>query len=268
MTFFDSQETRTGWGISIAVHAGLLILLLFISVPEVVENQDFIEVIWGAPAVSAPSPNVKPRQASASEAPSQASVQRDARVVEVRKPSQPVLLPERRMPDPMDEALRVPRTEKLETPEDRVARERVERGGVGEREPVSERGTGEREQTGPPGSVSGTPVGPGSVSPGAGGDVDQGVAFSIQWAQGGTRRKISGELPKYPAGVNVEAQIKILTVVLPDGSVKSAQPAQKANTTLEEAAIKEVRLWRFEALRASQPQEEQNCVVTFLFTLR
>lgn len=268
MAFFDSQETRTGWVISIVVHAVLLILLIFISVPEIVENQDFIEVIWGAPVISAPTPEVKPQPASAMETASQASVPRETRAVEVRKPSQPVILPERRMPDPMDETLRAPRTEKLDSPEDRVSRERVERGGVGDRESVSDRGTGEREQTGPPGRVSGTPVGPGSVSPGAGGDVDKGVSFSIQWVQGGTRRKISGELPKYPPGVNVEAQIKILTVVLPDGSVKAAQPAQKANTTLEDAAIKEVRLWRFEPLRASQPQEEQNCVVTFLFTLR
>jgi TonB family protein len=263
-----SAETRTGWLTSLAVHAILLILLVFINVPEIVENQDFIEVIWGTPAVSMPAPVVKAEKPpGATEASPRVTVQRTAKE-ETRKPSQPVILPERYMIDPMDDVVRIPRSEKLETPEEGTQRERVNRGGVGERETATGRGTGERDQIGPPGPVSGTPVGPVSVSPGAGGDVDKGVSFSIQWIQGGTRRKISGELPKYPPGVNIEAQIKILTVVLPDGSVKSAQPAQKAHTALEEAAMKEVRFWKFEPLRASQPQEEQSCVVTFLFTLQ
>ncbi|MEX0601783.1 MAG: energy transducer TonB, partial [Bacteroidota bacterium] len=62
--------------------------------------------------------------------------------------------------------------------------------------------------------------------------------------------------------------IKILTVVGPDGSVKTLQPAQKANTALEDAAMKEVRYWRFEPLKTSQPQADQNCVITFLFKLK
>ncbi|MEP0821384.1 MAG: hypothetical protein HRF44_00915 [Ignavibacterium sp.] len=263
----SSRETRTGWIVSLVVHGVLLICFLLISVPEIVENQDFIEVIWGAPATSTPGPTPRVESSPASDASSRTTLKRDTRA-EVRPPSQPVILPERRMPDPMNDAVTIPRTEKLDAPEETVRKERVEREGVGERDVAESRGTSEREQTGPPGPVSGAPLGPGSVSPGAGGDVDKGVTFSIQWIQGGTRRKISGELPKYPSGVNVEAQIKILTVVLPDGTVKSTQPAQKAHTALEEAAMKEVRLWKFEPLRASQPQQEQSCVVTFLFTLR
>jgi outer membrane biosynthesis protein TonB len=68
--------------------------------------------------------------------------------------------------------------------------------------------------------------------------------------------------------VNVEAQIKIQTVVLPDGSVKAVQPLQKGNTKLEEVAMKELRFWRFEPLRRPQPQIEQTCIVTFLFRLK
>jgi hypothetical protein len=92
--------------------------------------------------------------------------------------------------------------------------------------------------------------------------------FSMSWLRGGTRRKLSGALPKYPAGVNVEAQISILTVVAPDGSIKSVQPAQKANTQLEDAAMKELRYWKFEPLRSSAPQIDQTCVVTFNFKLK
>jgi hypothetical protein len=92
--------------------------------------------------------------------------------------------------------------------------------------------------------------------------------YSMSWLDGGVRRKISGALPKYPSGVNVEAQIDILAVVAPDGSVKSVQPAQKGNSKLENAAMRELRYWKFEPLRFSVPQIDQTCVVTFNFKLR
>lgn len=96
----------------------------------------------------------------------------------------------------------------------------------------------------------------------------EGYGFSMSWLRGGTRRKLSGALPKYPPGVNVEAQISILAVVAPDGSIKSVQPAQKANTRLEDAAMKELRYWKFEPLRSSAPQVDQTCIVTFNFKLK
>lgn len=117
--------------------------------------------------------------------------------------------------------------------------------------------------------------GEGNNGGGQGGDADRfgsgsGDAFgySMSWLRGGTRRKLSGALPKYPPGVNVEAQISILAVVAPDGSIKSVQPAQKANTQLENAAMKELRFWKFEPLRSSTPQIDQRCVVTFNFKLK
>jgi outer membrane biosynthesis protein TonB len=185
----------------------------------------------------------------------------------VKKPSQPVILPERRITDLSEERLPAQKAEKLEAPQQGRPEQRVQEGTLGEREGASGRTIGERERTDPstlPGSSTGVTPGSGGLGEG----VEKGVAFSIQWTQGGTRRKISGDIPKYPSGVNVEAQIKILAVVLPDGSVRSAQPAQKANTKLEDAAMKEVRFWKFEPLRQSQPQREQSCIVTFLFTLK
>ena len=79
---------------------------------------------------------------------------------------------------------------------------------------------------------------------------------------------MSGKLPDYPAGVNLEAQIKIRAVVLPDGRVKSVQPIQKANTRLEEAALKEVRFWKFDPLSSTISQIDQTCTITFNFLLR
>jgi hypothetical protein len=117
--------------------------------------------------------------------------------------------------------------------------------------------------------------GEGDNGGGQGGDADRfgsgsGDAFgySLSWLRGGTRRKLSGALPQYPAGVNVEANIGILAVVAPDGSIKSVQPAQKADSRLENAAMKELRYWKFERLRSSAPQIDQTCVVTFVFKLK
>lgn len=116
---------------------------------------------------------------------------------------------------------------------------------------------------------------PGIRGVGAGGDADgfdggsgNGLGYSMNWLLGGTRKRLSGDLPKYPEGVKVEAQISLLAVVSPDGAVKSLQPAKKGNTKLEEAAMKEVRYWRFEPLRVSQPQIDQKCEIIFLFTLK
>jgi TonB family protein len=114
-------------------------------------------------------------------------------------------------------------------------------------------------------SAEGTPYGLGS---GEDEDGEGGGGFSMRWLQGMTRRKLSGELPKYPPGTNVTAQVKILTIVLPDGTVKSVQPTQKANRLLEEAALKSVRSWKFEPLGSSLSQVEQSCVITFYFKLK
>ncbi|MGA9116895.1 MAG: TonB family protein, partial [Bacteroidota bacterium] len=98
--------------------------------------------------------------------------------------------------------------------------------------------------------------------------VGEGVSASLFWADGGTRRKVSGDLPEYPAGVQVETQILLEAGVLPDGTVGRVRPLQKGNARLEEAALRAVRLWRFEPLRRSAPQREQVCTITFNFLLR
>ena len=262
-----ASETRTGWIVSVVVHGVLLLLFFLVSIPEIVQNQEFIEVTWGAPA-AAVSPS-QPLPAQAESSPGAPETKKTPeKTVTVKKPSQPVVLPERRMADPTEDVLPMQKAEKKDLSNEGVASKRnIESEGVGERE-SSGRSIGDRDRSDPSALLPGGTREPVSGTSGLGGDVEQGVSFSIQWTQGGTRKKISGDLPHYPKGVNVEAQIKILTVVLPDGTVKSTQPAQKANTALEDAAMKEVRFWRFEPLRSSQPKNEQTCVVTFLFRLK
>jgi TonB family protein len=106
------------------------------------------------------------------------------------------------------------------------------------------------------------------IGKGGSGDGEDGGGFSMRWLQGSTRRKISGTLPVYPPDANVSAQVRIVTTVFPNGTVRSVQPMQKANHLLEEAAMKAIRTWKFEPLGKSLPQIEQSCVITFSFKLK
>jgi outer membrane biosynthesis protein TonB len=260
-----SRERQIGWAGSAGLHALLLLLFFFLHVPDVVQKQEFVEVSWGATAVPRMSTSVAPTTSS--------TVQETAPTVQQptqpQPVSQPVLPPERRTFDLSDEVVHVPKTDKMDVPERGSNVQTAEQPNVGERETRTGQELGERERT-MPGSQTGT--GPGGTSPlgsiGVGADVDRGGSYSVHWLDGGSRRLSSFNLPGYPEGVNVEAQVQILTVVMPDGSVKAVSPAQKAHPKLEEVAMKEVRQWRFEPLRSTQPQLEQNAVIIFLFKLK
>lgn len=254
----------TGWAGSLVFHALLLLLFFFLKVPEFFQEEEIVEVSWGSTAsvVQAP-PSANPSRASAPDLSSSRALHRS-------EPSQMITPPERRIPDPSDEILRVPKTEKLTSLEANTASQRPPGTVAGERTADGRKSLGQKE-TDERGGGLGRDEGASTPSAGlhAGpSDIDRGVSFNIQWLDGSTRRKLSGDLPKYPQGVNVEAQIKVLAVIQPDGSVKTLQPAQKGNQKLEDAALKEVRLWRFEPLRSSQPQLDQRCEITFLFTLK
>jgi TonB family protein len=261
-----SRETRNGWIGSLVFHGVLAIVLVLVTVPQIVANEEFIELSWGSAV--APDTDVE----SAAQEPASSAQGQSADVVRPsskEKPSQPVVLPDRRLPDLTDEVVGMPRTEKLDVPQAGAPRTVTAPGGAGEKEQGLGKGVGEKEPfaANPNAGVSPSEI----ASPGSGtlgGDVDRGVAFSIQWMGGGTRKRVTGELPEYPKGTNVEAQIKILAVVQPDGAIKTVQPVQKANTRLEDAAMRAVRQWKFEPLRSGQSQLDQNCVITFLFKLK
>lgn len=261
-----SRETRNGWIGSLVFHAALAIVLIVLTVPQIVANEELIELSWGAAV--APASDLQ----TAAQAPASSSEGRSADVAlprSTQKAAQPVVLPDRRFPDTGDETIGMPRSEKLDVPQAGAPQTRSATASVGEKEQGLGKGLGEKEPfaTNPAPGVSPS----GIASPGTGGlggDVDRGVAFSIQWMGGGTRKRVSGDLPEYPSGTNVEAQIKIQAVVQPDGSVKTVQPLQKANTKLEDAAMRAIRQWKFEPLRSGQSQLDQNCVITFLFKLK
>ncbi|MBS4028398.1 MAG: energy transducer TonB [Ignavibacteriales bacterium] len=93
------------------------------------------------------------------------------------------------------------------------------------------------------------------------------VGYSVAWSGGGLRKLLSGDLPRYPEGANVKAQVKLQATVLPDGRVEKCLPLLTADRRLVDAAIVAVREWKFAPLLFSQEQVKQKCVVTFNFLL-
>jgi hypothetical protein len=93
------------------------------------------------------------------------------------------------------------------------------------------------------------------------------VEYSIAWSGGALRRKVYGNLPSYPEGVNVKAQVKIQAVILPDGTVGKCIPLLTTDRRLVNAALSEVRTWKFAPLKKRYRQANQKCVVTFNFRL-
>jgi hypothetical protein len=248
-----------GWGGSILFHLLILLFMIVWKVGVPTALPEFIEVSWGTvEEVSQPS-GPEPSGASAAGSPAEHSM----------RPWSPANLPERRL-NISDEVLQVPVTKKLDATEagsvprasemERLVGTKESMGGIG----TDQQGDLPQRATGTLGRGVDEPRGAGMGGSAAGNS----VSMSMLWAVGGTRKKVSGSLPSYPPGVNVEAQIKLEAVVTPRGTVKSLKPYQKANTRLEEAALQEVRLWRFEPLPASSPQVEQTCLITFNFQLQ
>ena len=251
------SEGKKGWIGSLLVHGIIGIILLLWRVDHSITQPEYIEVSWGSLS------NVTvPRAVASRSAPPGGTIQSSS-----PRSRTSVDLPERTLAANED-VLPVPRTRKLLVDESfHPSGVRAADGVSGKKE--SSASPGEKEQflvekgTSGVGKVSA----PSGDSP-EGSEVGKSVGFSMQWSDGGDRRLVSGDLPAYPEGVNVEAQIKIEAVVLPGGKVKSLKPIQKANTRLEDAAVSEVRHWVFEPLAKSVPQREQTCLITFNFILR
>lgn len=91
--------------------------------------------------------------------------------------------------------------------------------------------------------------------------------FDIDFGGQGIRKIYNYNLPKYPDGVIKEIDVKLRFTILADGTVGNIIPLIKADTRLEEAAIKSLRQWRFEPLPKNQKAVEQVAVIIFPFRL-
>ncbi len=264
-----TRELTLGWIGSIVFHAGLVTMLLYIRLSQPSsQQQEFVEFSFGGGIASSLGPMPKGEVVPEGSTPPPSG--REG----VIATGAGVNLPIRQNVGLPDETVNMPATKKIEANENPV----TTFGGTksvanAQREPAPNTTKlgfpgGKDNAPGKPGMATGSDIAAPFNAGGVGNSIASNVSYDIQWSGGGQRNLASGDLPKYPSGVKVGAQIKLRVVVLPSGAVKSAQPLQKGDTRLENAAIKEVRLWMFEPLSSSDPQIEQRCVVTFNFRLK
>lgn len=257
----SSPELKQAWFGSIVFHALAAIVLFFTHTAGSLPEPQFVEMSWGAAASTLAE---IPKTALETGTPVQSGEQPPA------LSDNAVALPTRTNITSPEEVINVPAAKKLEANDGPSTASAGDKSlAADNREPVvSSAVTGSKEKIAgqspsPTGEVS-APVGYGSVTS----SIGDNVSYAIQWKGGGNRQLLKGDLPKYPAGVNLNAQIKLRVVVQPRGTIKLVQPLRKGDTRLENAAIKEVRLWRFEALQSSQPALDQVCTITFNFKVK
>ncbi len=255
----SAREFSIGWSVSIFFHIAIAILLFFSTIKQYVNEPQWVEVSWGEiSTVDLPKVNVPPTENSQKESGEQQQQSDNA-----------VALPTRRALDFPDDVIPVKSKRKSITAESPSVTTSGKTAASEERRSSLSTGAGSKDNvigksTSESNSQIATPFGAGNDAGGIGSN----VSFAIQWTDGGNRKLLVGDMPSYPPGVNISAQIKLRVVVQADGNIRLAQPAQKGETRLENAAINKVRLWRFEPLASSQPQVEQLCTITFNFTLK
>ena len=111
------------------------------------------------------------------------------------------------------------------------------------------------------GSPNGSDMGTGIGDKGSGRGLGMGFG-DIQWGGGGNRTVLYKREPKYPDGLNTDAQIRIRFVVAADGTVTSMIPLQKGDPVLEKSALNALRYWKFNPLKTDK---EMFGIITFTF---
>lgn len=259
------KEKLNGWIGTIIIHAIILILFALMRVSLDAELPEFVEVSWGTMAHQQPARAQQPPQVTRAEQEPVIAERHEAPAVQ-----RPVDLPERRELQQDDDIIRLPERDRVDIAQ-RIAddREQPEEELRDRRERDAGAILGEREifQFPVPDDVRGESTVATGSSPERR-DTDRDISFALEWVGDVTRKKVSGALPEYPAGVNVEAIIRLRATVFPDGTIKSVHPVQRGNPRLEEVAQSAVRYWRFEPLSRAQPQIEQDCFITFHFALQ
>jgi len=250
-----NENVKVSLIISLVAHGVLFLVLFLIHLPSIL-HPEFVEVTFG---VQSSEVEGEGRRTAGS-----ALASRSDRVTLENTSQTVVSLPKREMPDLSNEVFpsvkaekmgEIPaiKSDKIQTnPQNEIVKNNPSQGVVG--------GEGTKPL---PNSGGGA-----SFGDGTGTGASKGVQYSLDWGGAGSRSKVSGNLPKYPEGSSVSGQIKLQVIVAPDGSVSSVLPIQKVNPALEQVAINEVRLWKFEPLDKRYPQVDQPCVITFYFLSR
>lgn len=101
------------------------------------------------------------------------------------------------------------------------------------------------------GKPNGNPFGTGLGDKGRGTGLGDGWG-DVDWGGGGNRTVLKKVIPKYPAGVSTNAQIRMKIIVAADGTVTRAMPVQKGDPLLERAAREALVQWRFSKLNTNK----------------
>lgn len=106
------------------------------------------------------------------------------------------------------------------------------------------------------------------ASQGVAGGAGKSTGYSIEWAGSGSRRLLSGRIPRYPEGTDKELPVTLQFSVLPDGSVTGIIPLYRSDELLEREAIQALQTWRFDPLPPQFEQKSQTGKITFKFVLQ
>ncbi len=273
-----TTESRQGWAASMMFHAALIGVLFFTHLRTQVAVPEFVEMSLGGGGGGGGggAMGVSPRALEAS-----------VRGRAVQAEEDNVGLPQRHASAFPEDAINLPSSNRAVNPDALPNFASSKKAAADERNfsAVSASSGAKDVHVGTSGSGTGSGTGSGNgIGSGSGGGTGggsgggngmgtgagsgDGISYGIQWGGAGTRRLQSGGMPAYPPGVNTAAQIKLTLIVTPSGTVKSAQPLQKGDTRLENAAVKAVRSWKFDAIQSAQSSADQSCIVTFNFRLR
>jgi protein TonB len=224
---------------------------LFVSAAPTSLPAGFVEVEFGPLALG------RPVQQSAEQTPAESPEE----VVESEEPPAPadeteeegrlVDLPEQNLVNSDPEEVRSPDSEETGATQASTAVETMEEGSARAQQEARE-GGGSRGSTGATTGEEGTGVDETKSSP-----------YQLEGLED---RSLTREvLPLYAEKVNAVIQMRI--TVDPRGQVVRIIPLRKSNPTLERAVMEALRRWRFNALAANVPLENQTGVVTFRFRL-
>ena len=103
---------------------------------------------------------------------------------------------------------------------------------------------------------------------GLAGGAGKSTGYSIDWLGTGSRRLLSGRIPRYPEGTDKELPVTLQFSVLPDGSVTNIIPLYRSDELLEREAISALQTWRFDPLPPQFEQKPQTGKITFKFILQ
>jgi TonB family protein len=103
---------------------------------------------------------------------------------------------------------------------------------------------------------------------GIAGGAGKSTGYSIEWAGSGSRRLLSGRIPRYPEGTDKELPVTLQFAVLPDGSVTGIIPLFRSDELLEREAIQALQTWRFDPLPPQFEQKSQTGKIIFKFVLQ